>query len=161
MQVAHIRLEAAQRALALFQALGNLHCFDAARCAPAMHLAFARMLAAQLRPGAAAAAAAAGGGSCVCFLWALRCWWAVSASLFALQRCYGASAQLWEGGGSMHSLGQHSACQLPFYGYNVELSAGPGGVPFCSGSSHCMSSLGSPKCMSSRTAPTPSSHSPP
>ena len=59
-QVAHVRLEAAQRALALFQALGNLHCFEAARCAPDMRLAFARMLAAQLRRTAAA------GESCKC-----------------------------------------------------------------------------------------------
>ena len=42
-------VEAAQRALALFQAWGNLHCFAPATSAPGLRHRFARLLAAELR----------------------------------------------------------------------------------------------------------------
>ena len=42
-------VEAAQRALALFQCLGNLHCFSPTSSAPHLRHRFARLLAAQLR----------------------------------------------------------------------------------------------------------------
>ena len=48
-QAKHVAVEAAQRALALFQALGNLHCFSPTSSPPRLRHRFARLLAAQLR----------------------------------------------------------------------------------------------------------------
>jgi hypothetical protein len=61
--VQHVELCGAQRALALFQVLGNLHCFDAARCEPDEEGRFAALLAAQL--GAGASPGASGFQSCM------------------------------------------------------------------------------------------------
>ncbi|KAK9843504.1 hypothetical protein WJX81_006292 [Elliptochloris bilobata] len=45
----HVAVEAGQRALALFQALGNLHCFSPTSSAPRLRHRFVRLLAQQLR----------------------------------------------------------------------------------------------------------------
>lgn len=49
-QVQHVELCAAQRALALFQILGNLHNYDEARCEPDEQDRFAALLAERLAP---------------------------------------------------------------------------------------------------------------
>lgn len=59
-QIQHVELEAAQRALALFQALGNAHCFDPARCHPTMQNAFANLLFAELQQAGSGAAGPSG-----------------------------------------------------------------------------------------------------
>ena len=52
-QVQHMELCAAQRALALFQVLGNLHNYDEARCEPDEQDRFAALLAECLAPAGA------------------------------------------------------------------------------------------------------------
>lgn len=49
MQVAHVELEAALRALLVFEILGNLHCYNEDTCTPDMRNLFAQLLARQLQ----------------------------------------------------------------------------------------------------------------
>lgn len=57
-QIAHVELEAALRALSVFEILGNLHCYNEDTCAPDMRDLFAKLLSAELQhcgPSAAGA----------------------------------------------------------------------------------------------------------
>lgn len=49
MQVLHVEVEANLRSLAVFEILGNLHCYNAEQCSPEMRDLFARLLAIELR----------------------------------------------------------------------------------------------------------------
>ncbi len=57
-QVAHMELEAALRALSVFEILGNLHCYNEDTCTADMRELFARMLCAELRSCSLSAAGA-------------------------------------------------------------------------------------------------------
>ena len=47
-QIAHVELEAALRALSVFEILGNLHCYNQETCTPDMRNLFAKLLSAEL-----------------------------------------------------------------------------------------------------------------
>ncbi|CAL8471502.1 g11044 [Coccomyxa elongata] len=48
-KIAHVELEAALRALSVFEILGNLHCYNKDTCTPDMHNLFAKLLSAELQ----------------------------------------------------------------------------------------------------------------